>query len=512
MIDDNLQIDLQVEKVKQSNQSASQLNQPQQYLELKNLSRSQQLSYTSRLFTILKDASNSPNASKWKEVQQLRLDYNLDPKNKDSLRRGILLNELVEADCLLDPTCFAPKDIKDTNKSNITYIDSETGITKQAPIGTRKMEVKFDSKLGDYVQSSEGVFPMTEEQSVYPEEIMKMHGYDPEKFNLLKSRTSVWQQGNKKNNIKTLYATKIEVAPKKEEEKPIDYKELFKEVIEDANYKIGIDRALNTMDNAINSQKIPEIKASDKTLLIMLSDCHLGRNSTISETGTYQTLQSSITALYENIDKYFEKFKNYGIKKIILPFGNDYLNSSFTGNTTSQLHKQDNSTTTQEIYRQAASAMIVIINKLSHIAPIHVCLTPGNHSSDEEMCLILMFEAYFRNNPNITFDTSTTTRKYIKQDNVLICLSHGYSDKKAIQNIAMKEAKEDFGKAKNVYWFLGHEHHFSAEEMPHQEIYRVPSMTENDKWTDGQGYSSKARSMAFVFNEDELIETHFMSI
>lgn len=500
MIDNNLQINLQVN------------SQTSSYSTLSQLPRNEQLEYTSRLFTILKYGSISQNSPKWEDVQQLRSEYNLDPKTRDALRRGVLLNELVEADCLLDPTCFIPKDV---NQSNITYMDPETGDAKQAHTGTRKMEIKFDSKLGDYIQSSEGVFPMTEEQSVNPEEIMKMHGYDPEKFNLLKCRTSVWQQGNKKDNVKTLYATKIEVAPKKEEEKPIDYKKLFEEVIWDSEYNISMDRAIDTVDYMQKQKEKasnPEDEKLDKTLLIMLSDCHLGRNSVYKETGFQQTLQSSIKALYDNIDKYIQKFRHYGIKQIILPFGNDYLNSSFTGSTSSQFHKQDNSTTTQEIYRQASTAMIVIIDKLSRIAPIHVPLVVGNHCRDEEYALSLMFSAYFRNNPNVTIDTSTTTRKYIKQDNVLICLSHGYDDKKNIQNIAMIEAQKDFGEAKNVYWFLGHEHHFSAEEMPHQEIYRVPSMTESDKWTESKGYRAKTRSMAFIFNEDELIETHFMSV
>lgn len=483
-------------------------SQTSNYSTLSQLPRNQQLEYTSRLFSILKYGSTSQNSPKWEDVQRLRSDYNLDPKTRDALRRGVLLNELVEANCLLDPSDYIVQ-------PNITYTDPETGNAKQAPIGARKMEVKFDSKLGDYIQSSEGVFPMTEEQSVCPEEIMKMHGYDPEKFNLLKSRTSVWQQGSKKDNVKTLYSTKIEVAPKKEEEKPIDYKKLFEEVIWDSEYNISMDRAIDTVDYMQKQKEknhSSEDEKLDKTLLIMLSDCHLGRNSVYKETGFQQNLQSSIKALYDNIDKYIQKFRHYGIKQIILPFGNDYLNSSFTGSTSSQLHKQDNSTSTQEIYRQAATTMIVIIDKLSRIAPVHVPLVVGNHCSSEELALELMFEAYFRNNPNVTFDTSTTTRKYIKQDNVLICLSHGYDDKKNIQNIAMVEAQKDFGKAKNVYWFLGHEHHFSAEEMPHQEIYRVPSMTESDKWTESKGYRAKTRSMAFVFNEDELIETHFMSV
>lgn len=480
----------------------------QSYLELKSLSRSQQLEYTSRLFAILKFASNSTNSSKWEDVQRLRSDYNLDPKNRDSLRRGILLNELIEADCLLDPAVY----IQNYNGKDTNYTDPKTGESVESPTGTFRKEFKFDSKLGDYVQSSEAIIPMSLDEALCPEDMLRLHKYDPKKFNLLKCRTSVWQQGNKDKGTKTLYSTKIEVIPKAKEEEKVDYKKLFEEVIEEAEYKISIDRALNTIDSSINASKKSENKKLDKTLLIMLSDCHLGRNSTINETGVHQTLQTSIKALYDNVDKYFEKFKNYGIKKIILPFGNDYLNSSFTGNTSSQLHKQDNSTTTQEIYRQAATAMIVIIDKLSRIAPVYVPLVVGNHCTSEELALELMFEAYFRNNSNVTFDTSTTTRKYIKQDNILICLSHGYSDKKAIQNIAMKEAQEDFGKAKNVYWFLGHEHHFSAEEMPHQEIYRVPSMTESDKWTESNGYSAKTRSMAFVFNEDELIETHFMSV
>lgn len=481
-----------------------------QQTSLKSLPRTQQLQYSAKLLELLKQMQNPNHEVDWNDIIFLRAQFNLPQHNKDSLRRSIILRELIEADCI---TSIDPNGITFLEKNDEGKFEEV-----QAPVGTFRKEFKLNAKTGDYNQVSESILPMSLEESASPKDILRLHGYDENKFELIKCRTSIWQQRNKINGVKDLYSSKIEVQPKQQinKENNVNWAEIFVNIIEEAGQKIQAEHISDSIvyaNEKISNKNNNNDDVIKETLLIMLTDCHLGRCSTLDETGYRQTLESNITKLYITIDKFIDKFKDRKFKRIILPFGNDFLNSSFTGKTSSQLHEQDNSTTMIEIYKQSAIAMINIIRKLSKLAPVYVPLVQGNHDRFEEAALILMFDSYFKNNTRVAFDTSCTPRKYIENDNILICLSHGYEDKKHINgNIVLAEAKNKLYNKSSIYYFLGHAHHLEVTENAGMEIYTCPAFAENDNWTERAGFKAKSRTMGFIFNEDELIETHYVAV
>ena len=484
---------------------------------LVDLPRGKQLEYTSQLIYILKNSKN--NESKWGQVQTLRSFYNLEPHSKDSLRRSIILRELIEADCLLDPAVY-------TTGVDINYIkydlDGQTFTIQDAPVGSFKKEFKYDQKTGKQIQSSEAILRMSVEESTSPEELLKLHGYNPDDFVLVKYKVSVWQQSHKEG-IKDLYASRIEVAPKEHNNHLTmeDYEKIFSDILEkhkkDNEDLHDVKFGPSNIDELHVSHSVDGYLTPRKdTLLIMLSDCHLGRISVADETGTTQNLEKSIELLKDNVWAYVQKYKGRRFKRVILPIGNDLMNSDFRGQTTKHGHVQDNSTTTREIFKKTSECMIEVIEMLKEFGFVQTVFVPGNHGFNEEYALYLLLQAYFHDDVGISvsFDSSTNTRKYLKVGNNLICLSHGYSDfKKLGANMILSEASNLITPNCNIYFILGHQHHLNVtKEDGKVELWQCPAFCENDLWTNQMGYNAKARSMGFVFNEDEMIETYFVSI
>ena len=329
-----------------------------------------------------------------------------------------------------------------------------------------------------------------------PEALLRVHGFNPKHFILVNAKNSKWQQGLKVGT-KTLYSSKITVKPKNPLISDLDeIGEYFKGYKCEAQY--------------FKMNPNPNVK---EYLVLPLYDLHWGRYCS-AEIGDLYNREIAKGEILDNVCRYFDRFGDRKFKKIYLMVGQDYFNSSFTGYTTSQAHKQDNDCTFKDMFTSGCELMIDIINIVASRGEVEVVFVEGNHARAEEYMLGKLVEAYYRNTNGVKIDADGKLRKYLDLGATVVGVSHGSDEKDRIFGLMQCEAPELWAKAKSRIWLLGHLHHLSVESKNGVDVYRIPSLTNNDEWTIKSGYTtSRRRTMAFVFDEnDGLIETHFMNI
>lgn len=404
----------------------------------------------------------------WGDMQALYREFGVNEVTKDSLRRSFKAYDMyAENGWIVQP------EMSIIPKREVTEYNAE----KNTTISDKMVE------LGDNEINNSDV-------------LLEAHGFNPKQFVLVSAKNSKWQQGTKVGN-KTLYSSKITVKPKNPLISELEeIGEYFKNYKSEAKY-----------------YKLPYDNASNEYLVLPLYDLHWGRYCS-AEIGDLYNREIAKREILDNICRYFDRFGNRTFKKIYLMVGQDFFNSSFTGYTTSQAHKQDNDCTFKDMFTSGCELMIDIINIVASRGAVEVVFMEGNHSRAEEFALGKLIEAYYRNTENVIVDATGKLRKYIDLGATVVGISHGSDEKDRIFGLMQCEAPDLWAKAKSRIWLLGHLHHLSVESKNGVDVYRIPSITNNDEWTIKSGYTtSRRRTMAFIFDENEgLIETHFMNI
>lgn len=362
-----------------------------------------------------------------------------------------------------------------------------------APKNTTMGAKEVNSLNSDGSRTSEKLIELSEDEINSRESLLKAHGFNPVYFELVSAKTSKWQQGDGKGGLKNLYSSKITVKPI---ENGIDLEDICQHF---EHFKSPVN---NNLHRNID-------RTGDKVAVLSLADVHFGRVASDYETGNVYNMDIAEQNMLKVANEFVNSLKGNNISEIHLLFGNDYLNSSFTGKTTSQSHTQDNNTTFNTIFKRGAEAIIKVIDILNTAAPIKVILVNGNHCRAEEFQMALLLEAYYRTVDAVTVDANPYPRKYDRIGNTLLGYTHGSDEKGRIDGLMQVEAAEDWGATKNHYWLLGHLHHLDVALKENFGVTTMvlPALTQMDKWTVTSGYTmAKAGSVAFIFDKENGME------
>jgi hypothetical protein len=226
--------------------------------------------------------------------------------------------------------------------------------------------------------------------------------------------------------------------------------ELFrKSVIEDANKYAPTYKKLKRQDK------------KEKTLFVIdPADAHFGKYSSKEETGESYNLSIAKEKYISGFDGLLSKGSYYDHEKIVIVGGNDVIHTDNPFRTTTSGTKQDTDGMWFESFNEAKWANIKIIEQASTISDVHFVHCPSNHDYQTGFFLAQLLQAWFRNNPNVTFDVSNNHRKYIQYGLNLIGMSHGDGAKEVDLPSAMcREAKQAWSTSEYAYWYLHHIHH-----------------------------------------------------
>lgn len=427
--------------------------------------------YLKEMRQLMADISNGD--ATWAQANDIRRKYSLSELNTDTIRRGALLySEFNASGWVMEP------------------------VAKNAPIK------ETTTLLNDGTRTSEKFVALDEKELNDKEALLKAHGYIPSQFELLSAKNSIWQQGDGKGGLKNLYASKITVKPIANGLDLDDIKKHFE------NFK-----SPRRMFVDLNKQ---EISQRNDTVFFSHLDVHFGRISLPYETGNEYNIQIAHDNMIKTTKEFIKIIDWTKVGTIIYMVGNDYLNSSFTGYTTSQSHPQDNDGTFNNIFKKGAETLIEVIDMLSSKADVKVVFVSRNHSRFEEFALMQVIEAYYKDILDVEIDSNPYPRKYIKIGNTLLGLTHGSDEKDRINGLMQKEDQEDWGTTKYHYWMCGHLHHndWALRENYGVSVFTLSAMTKMDNWTVKSGYTmAESGCVAFVFgNEKGLKDIKFFYI
>lgn len=388
----------------------------------------------------------------WDDLNSLRAEFYGSREHRDTTSKGAkILMEYMDADWI---------------KANVGAENSK----------------KVFSINADGTQSSEGKFFVPSEDCLMDANyLLNLHGYGND-WEIVKSTSSQWDTRDTEFGVRKLYSSKVTVKPKKNEWS-----------IED------IDRYLENKEfkNVMEKIKPTNYDPDGEVLEICLPDVHFGL------LGEDYNIEIAKSRFYSCINDIIERIGNRKFSKIYLvPLG-DMLHVDNSNFTSSKGTLQSCDGGFNKMFDATLDIMIDCIQMLEQAAKtkIHVPYISGNHSRVMEYTLIKAIEVAFRNNDNITIDSSSTPSKFEQFGKVLIGWTHGECSIQNMSEWLHSHAREEFGRSLYSEVHSGHTHHTQTIEKSGMIIRHLPSICSSSPWEDQQLYGDGVKTVvSFVWN------------
>lgn len=297
---------------------------------------------------------------------------------------------------------------------------------------------------------------------------LKQHGYNPKYWRVIDSSCVL------KNDT---WTSRLKVVAR--EVPQLDKKEFA-------------DFLIEAMDNVpAHKDSSHSETCNGKIAVLGLFDLHYGRKGI--EGDHFKSRED-----FENvIFQLCKKLKYMSLEKIIVPVGQDFLNSDTISGTTTHGTPQDNSLWWNEMITDGIVMLMWAIEMLEEYADVEVVYNEGNHDKVLSYAIIKALEARYYDSKNITVDTTPHPRKYIVHGETLVGLCHGQQENK-LSTLMQVEVPELWGRSKHRYIMAGHFHHLSMLEADGVNVIRCPSLAFQDRWTQGKGFLGSSSSMATI--------------
>ena len=250
--------------------------------------------------------------------------------------------------------------------------------------------------------------------------------------------------------------------------------------------------------------------ADPHCLVIDPADIHVGKLSSMIETGQSYDMHKAVSQVDHAIDGILSKAIGFSIDKIFFVIGNDVLHIDTPIRTTTSGTPQDTSGMWHDAFIEAKMMYVRAIEKMIPIADVHVIFNPSNHDYMSGWMLAQTIEAYFRNHPNVTFDVSIAHRKYTSYGVNLIGTNHG--DGAKLDNLPLimaQEAPELWVKCPMRYVYLHHIHHkqtykfMSGKDFIGVTVEYLRTPSASDSWHHRNGYIGAKKAVeAFVHSKE----------
>lgn len=239
-----------------------------------------------------------------------------------------------------------------------------------------------------------------------------------------------------------------------------------------------------------------DTKVEDELLVLDIADLHLNKS-----VGDIYNTKIALEKLHTCVDVICSKTNASEVNFII---GEDMFNIDTLSKTTTKGTPQDANDSYYEMYIESFKSLVKIIYKLStSFSTISVTLVQGNHDELTSFTVIHALESYFRDFPNIKFNSNPKKRKYLTHGDCLIGLGHLENEAKTNKPFLIQnEVKELFGISKHCYFISGHFHNYNVEDIGGIQFIRLPTLSEPDEWHFRKGYvGSKKGAIGLVFHK-----------
>jgi hypothetical protein len=228
---------------------------------------------------------------------------------------------------------------------------------------------------------------------------------------------------------------------------------------------------------------------------ISLPDIHYGKY-------TGQTLDDAEEEYMNAVKDLMQKADGLNIERIVLPVGNDGMNSEGYSRATTKGTPQQDSAEWQETFVGYCNLMVRAINYLASTAPVDVIVVQGNHDYERMFYAGEYLRAFFKNDKRVGVDNNFDPRKYYNYGVNMIMYTHGDKEKPAEMPLIMAtEQPMMFAKAKFREVHCGHKHKEMVNEYRGVKVRFIPSICANDAWHKMMGYEAKRTGQAHIWSK-----------
>ena len=241
------------------------------------------------------------------------------------------------------------------------------------------------------------------------------------------------------------------------------------------------------------------------TYEVSLPDIHYGKY-------TGQTLDQAEEEYMNTVKELMNKAKGLNIERILLPIGNDGMNSEGYSRATTKGTPQQDSAEWQETFVGYCNLMVRAITYLAKSAPVDVVVVQGNHDYERMFYAGEFLRAFFLNDERVIIDNGYDSRKYYKYGVNLIMFTHGDKEKPAEMPLIMAtEQPLLFAQTKFREVHCGHMHKEMVNEYRGIKVRFIPSICANDAWHKMMGYEAKRTGQAHIWSKERGYEGYLQT-
>ena len=238
---------------------------------------------------------------------------------------------------------------------------------------------------------------------------------------------------------------------------------------------------------------------------VSLPDIHYGKQ-------VGDTLEQLEDEYMHRVKSLMHKAEGLDIERIILPIGNDGMNSEGYSRATTKGTPQLDCAEWQQTFVGYCALIVRAIEYLSTVAPVDVIVIQGNHDFERMFYAGEFLRAYFLKNSTVTVDNGFDSRKYYAYGVNMIMYTHGDKEKPAEMPLIMAtEQPMMFAKAKFREVHCGHLHKEMVNEYRGVKVRFIPSICKNDSWHKTMGYEAKRVAQAHIWNKSKGYEGYLQT-
>jgi len=303
----------------------------------------------------------------------------------------------------------------------------------------------------------------------------------------------------KLSGTSTLYKTDEETGEKKEVLQWVKTKSDLENQIEMVK-QVTQDLA-KQLEGKAKVSPTPKITNEDLLVTYVSTDLHLGQYSWNEETGNDVNLDTVYNNTVGAMSLLQETSPN-AHQCIVLDLG-DTLHASNDAARTKGGHELDVDTRHAKVFKTLVDMKIKMIDLalLKH-SRVKYVIVAGNHSDLVPNYLIAMLTAYYRNEPRLEVDETSSLHKYHRHGQTLLGFHHGHATKMAkLPEVMVWDRKEDISDTTYRYWLTGHIHSDKVLDGGIARCEAFRNNTNNDAWAAGSGYRVNKQTTAITYSK-----------
>lgn len=408
-----------------------------------------------------------------------------------------------------------------------TYIEPAMGSANAATAAEvdgapREDELPDSPGMRTQFKGDLGEISMTDVSPHTLDELLKASGVDLAVWEVERYITNTWQMGRKDKRVSLKWEKGVSTGFVEDSggitKAPLwQVKAWLRRKVEASTIAQMLEgftaKAAKHAPKTFEYERIKRGKA-DCCYVLNIQDLHLAKLAWDPSTGHGDwDIKIAREAYDASINDLMQKAPVERITEIVMIAGSDMLQMDNDNSMTTAGTYVDSDSRLAKAFDAACEMMTNNIDKLASRFKVKVVVIGGNHDSTVSLFLGKYIEAWFRNHPNVTVDSSPRSRKYHGYGKTLLAFDHGDKTKlKDLPLVVMRENQSTISQYQHIECLTGHLHFEASQDTKGIIVRTAPALCAPDVWHGEKGFvGSIRRSQGLLYERENGLEAIFYS-